>query len=233
MIWNDFCQLLLHQYSLGNIQNQSDTIPKPSGQTLSNHISAWDRNGTPQKTPELIWLSSKYSYWMLLTNWILRWLDYVWACLKGFWMVSDWSWMFTRLYLWKNSWKTNISLYSSNALSAFPSRGRKFLAMPFTAPILIDLGLSGRCRRMWVCVADVWEVSWVVLILSGVEWGYDVKFIYINPIRVLGWTLVGWFLLSQMPWNVWGLSRKVSKRCLGVVWVTLVTVCRVWCASNW
>ena len=103
MIWNDFCQLLLHQYSLGNIQNQSDTIPKPFGQTLSNHISAWDRNGTPQKTPELIWLSSKYSYWMLLTNWILRWLDYVWACLKGFWMVSDWSWMFTRLYLWNNS----------------------------------------------------------------------------------------------------------------------------------
>ena len=37
-----------------------------------------------------------------------------------------------------------------------------------------------------MCVADVWEVSWVVLILSGVEWGYDVKFIYINPIRVLG-----------------------------------------------
>ena len=42
-----------------------------------------------------------------------------------------------------------------------------------------------------MCVVDVWEVSWVVgfildIVWGGVEWGYDVKFIYINPIRVLG-----------------------------------------------
>ena len=37
------------------------------------------------------------------------------------------------------------------------------------------------------------------IVWGGAGWGYDVKLIDINPIRVI---LIGWFLLSQVPRNV-------------------------------
>ena len=45
----------------------------------------------------------------------------------------------------------------------------------------------------------------------NIGWGYNVTLIDINPIRV---NLISWFLLSQVPRNVWRLSRK----CLRGVW---------------
>ena len=85
---------------------------------------------------------------------------------------------------------------------------------------LNDPGLAIECSILG-CLNVAWQMSGRCLglfewfwILSGVGWGgwvYDVKLIDINPIRVI---LISWFLLSQVPRNVWRLSRK----CLRGVW---------------
>ena len=51
------------------------------------------------------------------------------------------------------------------------------------------------------------DIVWV----GWVGWGYNLILIDTNPIRV---NLISWFLLSQVPWNVWRLSGN----CLRGVW---------------
>ena len=85
---------------------------------------------------------------------------------------------------------------------------------------LDDPGLANECTILG-CLKGAWQMSGRCLelsewfwILSGVGWGgwgYDVKLIDINPIRVI---FISWFHLSQVPLNVWRLSGK----CLRGVW---------------
>ena len=141
----------------------------------------------------------------------------MWEFLKGFRALSDWFWILTRLYLWNNSWKHIKKITSLYFTTSFPCRDRKFLPLPFTMPIFIDLGLSGRCLRVsGRCLEVVWvtlSTSWWVII----------------PNELTKLRLISWFLFPQWSWiGHWVPYFGVSAGCLEdvwelswVVWVTL------------
>ena len=123
-------------------------------------------------------------------------------CQEGVWMTLDTAWMVIMPNkLLKLQWR-NID-YCFDWMVPFIS-----MTLDWKMSVLfwVVLRVRGRCLGgVLGCLSDSRSY------LGWGGWGYDVKLIDINPIRVI---FINWFLLSQVPLNVWRLSGK----CLRGVW---------------